>query len=80
MTATSETSGKNGPSNILDELSEAYSFLRDPLLGKAIDEIAEQRRTIDKLRSELNSLKHEVQILSEVNRDLYMQMEYEKKR
>ena len=77
---SSEVSGKNGPSNILSELSEAYSFIRDPLLGKAIDEIAEQRRQMDKMKHELNSLRHEIQILSEVNRDLYMQMEYEKKR
>jgi regulator of replication initiation timing len=65
--------------DVLDELGQAYSFLRDPLLGKAIDEIAEQRRTIEQMRRDLHELRHEVQILVEANRDLYMQMEYERK-
>jgi len=65
--------------DVLDELSQAYSFLRDPLLGKAIDEIAEQRRVIEQMRRDLHELRHEVQILVEANRDLYMQMEYERK-
>jgi hypothetical protein len=71
--------GKRTMTDILDELAQAYSFLRDPLLGKAVDEIAEQRRTIEKMRRDLHDLRHEVQILSDVNRDLYMQMEYDKK-
>ncbi len=65
--------------DVLDELSQAYSFLRDPLLGKAIDEIAGQRRTIEQMRRDLHDLRHENQILVESNRDLYMQMEYERK-
>jgi len=65
--------------DVLDELAQAYSFLRDPLLGKAVDEIADQRRTIEKMRKDLHDLRHEVQILVEANRDLYMQIEYEKK-
>jgi hypothetical protein len=65
--------------DVLDELGQAYSFLRDPLLGKAIDEIAEQRRTIEQMRRDLHGLRHENQILVEANRDLYMQMEYERK-
>jgi hypothetical protein len=65
--------------DVLDELSQAYSFLRDPLLGKAIDEIAEQRRTIEQMRRDLHELRHEVQILVEANRDLCRWMEYERK-
>ena len=65
--------------DVLDELSQAYSFLRDPLLGKAIDEIAGQRRTIEQMRRDLLELKHEVQILVEANRDLCRWMEYERK-
>ena len=65
--------------DVLDELSQAYSFLRDPLLGKAIDEIAEQRRINNRLKLQVKDLTHENQILLEVNRDLYMQMEYDKK-
>jgi hypothetical protein len=65
--------------DILDELAQAYSFLRDPLLGKAIDEIAEQRRQLETMRQDLHNLRHEVQILTDVNRDLYMQIEYERK-
>jgi hypothetical protein len=76
MSGTSGTSGKNVPSSdtdVLSELNQAYSFLRDPLLGKAIDEIAVQRRTIGKLMEEN-------QILVETLRDLHMKIEYEKKR
>jgi hypothetical protein len=72
---TSGTSGKNVPSSdtdVLSELSKEYSFLRDPLLGKAIIEIADNRRTIMKL-------KEENQILVETLRDLHMKIEYEKK-
>jgi len=65
--------------DVLDELSQAYSFLRDPLLGKAIDEIAEQRRINNNLKLQVKDLKQECQILIDVNRDLYMQMEYDKK-
>jgi len=65
--------------DVLDELSQAYSFLRDPLLGKAIDEIAEQRRINNRLKLQVKDLKQECQILIDVNRDLYMQMEYDKK-
>jgi hypothetical protein len=65
--------------DVLDELSQAYSFLRDPLLGKAIDEIAEQRRVIEQMRRDLHELRHEVQILVEANRDLCRWMEYERK-
>ena len=65
--------------DVLDELSQAYSFLRDPLLGKAIDEIAEQRRINNSLKLQVKDLKQECQILIDVNRDLYMQMEYDKK-
>lgn len=75
MTGTSGTSGKNVPSSdtdVLGELSKEYSFLRDPLLSKAIIEIANNRRTIMKL-------KEENQILVETLRDLHMKIEYEKK-
>ena len=65
--------------DVLDELSQAYSFFRDPLLGKAIDEIAEQRRINNSLKLQVKDLKQECQILIDVNRDLYMQMEYDKK-
>ena len=65
--------------DVLDELGQAYSFLRDPLLGKAIDEIAEQRRVIEQMRRDLHELRHEVQILVEANRDLCRWMEYERK-
>lgn len=68
--------GKRYMMDILDELAQAYSFLRDPLLGKAIDEIADQRRTIESMRKDLHDLRHENQILIEVNRDLYMQLDY----
>lgn len=71
--------GKRRVMDVLDELSQAYSFLRDPLLGKAIDEIAEQRRINNRLKLQVKDLTHENQILLEVNRDLYMQMEYDKK-
>lgn len=71
--------GKRNMTDVLDELAQAYSFLRDPLLGKAVDEIAEQRRQLEKMRRDLHDLRHEIQILTEVNRDLYMQMEYDKK-
>lgn len=71
--------GKRYMMDVLDELSQAYSFLRDPLLGKAIDEIAEQRRINNRLKLQVKDLTHENQILLEVNRDLYMQMEYDKK-
>ena len=73
---TNQSSGKNVPSSdtdVLSELNQAYSFLRDPILGKAIDEIADNRRTIMKL-------KEENQILVETLRDLHMKIEYEKKR
>ena len=33
--------------DILDELSNAYSFLRDPWIGKGIDEIARLRRLLE---------------------------------
>jgi hypothetical protein len=72
----SGTSEKNVPSSdtdVLSELSREYSFLRDPLLSKAIIEIADNRRTIMKL-------KEENQILVETLRDLHMKIEYEKKR
>ena len=65
--------------DVLDELAQAYSFVRDPMIGKAIDEIAEQRRINNKLKLQIKDLTHENQILLEVNRDLYMQMEYDKK-
>jgi len=71
--------GKRYMMDVLDELSQAYSFLRDPLLGKAIDEIAEQRRINNRLKLQVKDLKQECQILIDVNRDLYMQMEYDKK-
>jgi len=71
--------GKRYMMDVLDELSQAYSFLRDPLLGKAIDEIAEQRRINNSLKLQVKDLKQECQILIDVNRDLYMQMEYDKK-
>jgi hypothetical protein len=75
MTVSSGTPGKNVPSSdtdVLSELNKEYSFLRDPLLGKAIIEIADNRRTIMKL-------KEENQILVETLRDLHMKIEYEKK-
>ena len=65
--------------DVLDELAQAYSFLRDPMLGKAIDEIAEQRRINNSLKLQVKDLRQENQILLEVNRDLYMKMEYDKK-
>ena len=71
--------GKRYMMDVLDELAQAYSFMRDPLLGKAIDEIAEQRRINNKLKLQIKDLTHENQILLEVNRDLYMKMEYDKK-
>jgi hypothetical protein len=33
--------------DILDELGNAYSFLRDPWIGKGIDEIARLRRLLE---------------------------------
>jgi hypothetical protein len=33
--------------DILDELANAYSFLRDPWIGKGIDEIARLRRLLE---------------------------------
>lgn len=65
--------------DILDELAQAYSFVRDPMIGKAIDEIAEQRRINNSLKLQVKDLRQENQILLEVNRDLYMKMEYDKK-
>ncbi len=41
--------------DILDELSNAYSFLRDPWLAKSIDEIARQRRLIQTLSAAIIS-------------------------
>jgi hypothetical protein len=41
--------------DILDELSNAYSFLRDPWIGKSIDEIARQRRLIQTLAAAIIS-------------------------
>jgi hypothetical protein len=32
--------------DVLDEIKEAHSFLRDPVLGKAIDEIEVQRHRV----------------------------------
>ena len=41
--------------DILDELSSAYSFLRDPWLAKSIDEIARQRKVIQTLAAAIIS-------------------------
>lgn len=49
------------------------------MIGKAIDEIAEQRRINNSLKLQVKDLRQENQILLEVNRDLYMKMEYDKK-
>ena len=65
--------------DILDELTQAYSFTRDELIGKAISEIAQQRRHIENLSREHSELRHENQILIEINRDLHWKLEYEKK-
>lgn len=67
------------PVDVLDELAQAYSFFRDPVLGKAIDEIVSQRRKNEDLKQQVKILHQENEILIMSLRDLNMKMEYDKK-
>ena len=46
--------------DVLDEIKEAHSFLRDPVLGKAIDEIEVQRHRVELLRDVIGALENRI--------------------
>jgi hypothetical protein len=55
------------------------SFTIGEVLAEQQDTITKQRKMIQKFTEEIQNLRHENLILIEMNRDLFLKLEYERK-